>query len=291
MSRSSCSRSNGAACTCRLPDSILARSSTSLISPSSRLPALWMTRRRDCVSAGSLRSAINNCVNPSTAFSGVRISWLMLARNTLLLRLARSASSFATSSAAIMRRRSLTSRTTACSRFWSLWRNRLTVISASNRVPSRRRQRHSKVFMPPSLTSTTCGAGVWVDDSPSACMSGANRAVDWPSSPLRVPAPSSSTARRLQSTITAWRMIRIASPAVSNVARKRASLVLSARLAAWISVMSRAMPTTPMTSPRSSRTAVFVTSSWRRSPPCADLSVSWNTSGSAAASVAWSWAA
>ncbi len=86
-------------------------------------------------------------------------------------------------------------------------------------------------------------------------------------------------------------MIRIASPAVSKVARKRASLVFSARLAAWISVMSRAMPTTPMTSPRSSRTAVFVTSSWRSPLPSAECSVSWNTRGSAAASVAWSWAA
>ena len=158
MSRSSCSRSNGAASTCRLPDSILARSSTSLIRPSSRLPALWITRSRDCVSSGSLRSAISSCVKPSTALSGVRISWLMLARNTLLLRLARSASSLAASSAAIMRRRSLTSRSTACSRLWPLWRNRLIVISASNCAPSRRRQRHSNVFMPPALMSATCSA-------------------------------------------------------------------------------------------------------------------------------------
>ena len=47
---------------------------------------------------------------PKTPFMGVRISWLMLARNSLLARLAASAASFAFFSSSAVRLRSVISR-------------------------------------------------------------------------------------------------------------------------------------------------------------------------------------
>ncbi len=71
------------------------RSSTLSTSVNSRLPAASICSRRCWRSAAVARafSDCNNWVNPSTAFSGVRSSWLMRANKADLLRLSRSASS------------------------------------------------------------------------------------------------------------------------------------------------------------------------------------------------------
>ncbi len=73
-----------------LPDSIFERSRMSLIRCSRwwAASAILLTRSRI---SGSCTSRISRCAIPITAFSGVRISWLMLARNALFARLAASA--------------------------------------------------------------------------------------------------------------------------------------------------------------------------------------------------------
>ena len=85
------------------------KSSTSLITLSSARPddlTITMNSRcRDVRSVSSTRS-----VMPRMPFIGVRISWLMLATNSLLARLAAMAASFARSSSDSARRRSVMSR-------------------------------------------------------------------------------------------------------------------------------------------------------------------------------------
>ena len=105
-------RSNGTASICRLSASILERSRMSLMRVSSVSPAAWIRlseRRWSVVSSVSSSSS----ARPSTAFIGVRISWLMLARNELRIFATRSAVSFASWSAA--RERSCSSRIDAVS--------------------------------------------------------------------------------------------------------------------------------------------------------------------------------
>jgi len=73
-----------------LPASILERSSTSLIK-ASRLRALRSTRSSALVCLGLTAPSVplpTSSVKPRIAFIGVRSSWLMLARNSLLRRLA-----------------------------------------------------------------------------------------------------------------------------------------------------------------------------------------------------------
>jgi hypothetical protein len=80
------------------PASMRAMSRTSLIRSSKCSPALriWSTDS----TCGSLSSSIcMTWANPRTALSGVRSSWLMRDRNSLLARLARSASCLASASA------------------------------------------------------------------------------------------------------------------------------------------------------------------------------------------------
>ena len=73
----------------------------SLIKPSSASPEdLTVCKYSRCSAVSSVSSA--NSVIPSTPFMGVRISWLMLARNSLLARLAASAASFAPSNCLFM---------------------------------------------------------------------------------------------------------------------------------------------------------------------------------------------
>ncbi len=75
-----------------MPASTLARSIRSESSPFSRPPDCWMTATSSrCSALNSVRSRTSAI--PSTPFSGVRISWLMLARNSLFARLAASAAS------------------------------------------------------------------------------------------------------------------------------------------------------------------------------------------------------
>ena len=87
-------RSNEMASIASLPASTLEKSRMSLMMVSSASP------ERRTVSAYSRCSAVSSVsssrpVMPITPFIGVRISWLMLARNSLLCRLAASACSLA----------------------------------------------------------------------------------------------------------------------------------------------------------------------------------------------------
>ena len=91
----------GAATRSILPASTLARSRMSLISASSCSPLCWIVsrpRRWRCLKSWS---SCRIWAKPSTALSGVRSSWLMLARNALLARLATSASSLAKFNSAV----------------------------------------------------------------------------------------------------------------------------------------------------------------------------------------------
>ena len=80
--------------TLSLPASIFEKSRMSLMTVSSDSPDdLTMSRYSRCSAVRSVPSA--SSVMPMTPFIGVRISWLMLARNSLFARLAASAASSA----------------------------------------------------------------------------------------------------------------------------------------------------------------------------------------------------
>ena len=84
-----------------LPLSILLMSSTSLMRPSRCLLERVIFRRQFCTWAGSSMLAVAMAVMPTMAFMGVRMSWDMLERNSLLALLAFSASRRAVSRSAI----------------------------------------------------------------------------------------------------------------------------------------------------------------------------------------------
>ena len=79
-----------------LPDSISARSSTSLINSSRYQPALriW-SRLRFCGNVGGGVPDSSSWAKPRIAFSGVRSSWLMLEMKSVFARLALSAAAIA----------------------------------------------------------------------------------------------------------------------------------------------------------------------------------------------------
>ena len=80
-------KSNGMTSIVSFPASIFEKSRMSLMTVSSDSPdALTMSRYSRCSESSSVSSA--SSVMPMTPFMGVRISWLMLARNSLLARLA-----------------------------------------------------------------------------------------------------------------------------------------------------------------------------------------------------------
>ncbi len=91
-----------------MPDSTRARSSTSDSKTSSVAAESWMICT---ISRWSGASAVraSTLTTPVTPFRGVRISWLILARNWLLARLAASAWSRAASRASALALRSVTS--------------------------------------------------------------------------------------------------------------------------------------------------------------------------------------
>ena len=74
-----------------LPASILDRSRMSLMIASRCSAAPAILPNLSAWSASRLPRRCRTCVRPMMAFIGVRISWLMLARNALLARLAASA--------------------------------------------------------------------------------------------------------------------------------------------------------------------------------------------------------
>ncbi len=93
-----------------LPASIFEKSRMSLMMCSSA-SAEVLTISRYCRCSGGCGASSSSSVMPSTPFIGVRISWLMLATNSLLARLALSAASVASRRAAVCvstRRRSVT---------------------------------------------------------------------------------------------------------------------------------------------------------------------------------------
>ena len=98
-------RSNRACSISSLPASMRERSRMSLSNCSSECAELSMSVSQPDCSAFSGES-ISMRVSPMSAFSGVRTSWLMLARNSLLARLACSASSRACWLSCSMRLRS-----------------------------------------------------------------------------------------------------------------------------------------------------------------------------------------
>ena len=87
-----------------LPLSILDISRTSLIRPSRCWLDREIFRRQEATRSGLSILAAAMAVMPTMAFMGVRMSWLILERNSLLARLARSASRWAFSTAASWRR-------------------------------------------------------------------------------------------------------------------------------------------------------------------------------------------
>ena len=91
-------RRNGACSMLMWPASIFDTSSTSLMMPSKDWPAARILRVISSPSPSSLPRSSSHAM-PRMAFSGERISWLMLARNSALLRLAASAASRASSMA------------------------------------------------------------------------------------------------------------------------------------------------------------------------------------------------
>ncbi|MNS96021.1 hypothetical protein D3C72_1303020 [compost metagenome] len=91
-------RRNGACSMVMWPASIFDTSSTSLMMPSRDWPAARILRAI-CSASPSRPSRSSSQAMPRMALSGERISWLMLARNSALLRLAASAASRASSMA------------------------------------------------------------------------------------------------------------------------------------------------------------------------------------------------
>ena len=94
------------------PASILERSSTSLIRRSRCLPLVWMSASGSPNSAGTgpYSPSVSISVKPRIAFSGVRSSWLMLARNSDFALLACSSRSLSAPSSRAARRCSSSSR-------------------------------------------------------------------------------------------------------------------------------------------------------------------------------------
>ena len=79
------------------PDSMRERSRMSFMSCNNRLLFFWMMFRYSAFStSSSVKAMISE--NPTIAFKGVRISWLILARNTDFMRSASSARCFASMS-------------------------------------------------------------------------------------------------------------------------------------------------------------------------------------------------
>ncbi len=94
-------RSKGISSRVSLPASIFEKSSISLIS-SRRFSPLLRTVSAYCRCSGSRSVSSSRPVMPITPFIGVRISWLMVARNSLLALVASSALSRASASSAFL---------------------------------------------------------------------------------------------------------------------------------------------------------------------------------------------
>ena len=103
---SSARRSSGLSCRVSLPASMLATSSRSVISTSRCSPDSRIRRMRCCCASLSEASICSSCAKPRMALSGVRNSWLIVARKRLLAWFAASARCLAWDSSTV---RSVTS--------------------------------------------------------------------------------------------------------------------------------------------------------------------------------------
>ena len=101
-------RENGSGLSSNRPASTFEKSRMSLMTSSRDSAELWATSRYSRWLGSSLVPSASSSI-PSTPFIGVRISWLMLARNSLFARLAASAASRAPRSASCALTRSVTS--------------------------------------------------------------------------------------------------------------------------------------------------------------------------------------
>ena len=130
------------------PASILETSRMSLMMPSNERPDARILRTRSCASVSS-RACSSRYASPRMAFRGERISWLIFAKNSALLRFAASATSRASTKAA-----------SAC--FWpeisctntkvagpSASTTRAVVVNTGTRRPS----------MPKPIASNICSKG------------------------------------------------------------------------------------------------------------------------------------
>jgi hypothetical protein len=132
-SSTSASSSVGTGDSSSFSDSIFDRSRMSHRMPSRFEPALRITPRYSRSSRGSSVS-IASSVMPRMAFSGVRISWLMLATNVDFARVADSAACSARLSSAVRSRTCCSRRSAFCARWWS--RSWITASSSLNAVTS-----------------------------------------------------------------------------------------------------------------------------------------------------------
>ena len=123
-----------------LPVSILDKSRISSIKLSRCWPALLIARASDWRCSPRLASYSNNCENPRIAFKGVRSSWLMFERNSVLALLAFSATVLASIKSVSYFLRSVTSSTMVrilCQVSSSPW-TMLEIRRISNTEPSMR---------------------------------------------------------------------------------------------------------------------------------------------------------
>ncbi len=118
------------------PLSMRARSRMSAISASRWRPPLTISCTWRCAALPAGRSSSSNWPKPRIALSGVRSSWLIVDRNALLARLARSASSRAHCKASLACRVALTS--------WTAPASRTTAAPSRCATPSSRTQRCSR---------------------------------------------------------------------------------------------------------------------------------------------------
>ena len=137
-------RRNGFCSLTSLPASIFEKSRMSLMT-SSRASADSRMASRWPLCAGVRPVSPSSSAVPITALSGVRISWLTLARKVLLARLARSAASRASRSSAACRRRSSSARLSAVTSVWQP--SRRIGSPRSLRIASPRQRTHT---VPPS---------------------------------------------------------------------------------------------------------------------------------------------
>ena len=110
----------------RWPDSILEKSRMSLITPSRCCPEACTACAQRCWTLSSWLPSSNSFM-PSTPFIGVRISWLMVARNSLLVRLDASAAFLARSSSEVRRATSSSNCSRCSARRWSRSRMSLSI--------------------------------------------------------------------------------------------------------------------------------------------------------------------